>query len=271
MSQLDPTIGPLDISLDAPRTTRRRFHVPGWLALLLSNTKSRLGLAMVGLVVIVAIIAPWISAADPNAFNLFATRQAPSWHHLFGTTDQGSDIFSQVVIGARQSLLLGFFAAALATSVAAALGITAALVGGLVDDIVNVLINIFLVIPPIPLLVVMSGYVQDRGQTTMIVGCWASQAATLAAERSGSRSTTRCVARSTRMVPYRWPRRQAHSSTPTARRAGMCGVGAARTSRSRVDALVGSRRRAASRAPTCPPRARPMARRALTSRMVLRA
>jgi peptide/nickel transport system permease protein len=188
MSQLDPTLGPaLDLSLEAPqRAVRRRFRVPSWLALLLSNTKSRLGLAMVGFVVIVAVIAPWISVADPNGFNLLATRQAPSWNHLFGTTDQGSDIFSQVVIGARRSLLLGFAAAALATSVAAVLGITAALVGGLVDDIVNTLINIFLVIPPIPLLVVMSGYTQDHGMTTMIVVLalvlWAFEARILRAQ-----------------------------------------------------------------------------------------
>src|SRR5262249_48009019 len=86
MSQLHPTIRPLDLSLEAPpRATRRRFHLPGWVSLLLSNTKSRLGLLMVGTVVVVAIIAPWISVSDPNAFNLLATRQAPSWHHLFGT------------------------------------------------------------------------------------------------------------------------------------------------------------------------------------------
>ena len=187
MSQLDPTLDPaLDLSLEAPRRVRRGFQVPGWLALLLSNTKSRLGLAMVGLVVVVAVIAPWISVADPNGFSLLAARQAPSWNHLFGTTDQGSDIFSQVVIGARRSLLLGFFAAALATSTAAVLGITAALLGGLVDDVVNVLINIFLVIPPIPLLVVMSGYVQDHGMTTMIVVLalvlWAFEARILRAQ-----------------------------------------------------------------------------------------
>ena len=188
MSQLDPTLGPaLDLSLDAPkRTAGRRFRVPHWLLLVLSNPKSRLGLGMVGVVVIVAVIAPWISVSDPNGFNLLAARQAPSWNHLFGTTDQGSDIFSQVVLGARRSLLLGAAAAALATAVAAALGITAALVGGLVDDIVNVLINIFLVIPPIPLLVVMSGYVQDHGMTTMIVVLalvlWAFEARILRAQ-----------------------------------------------------------------------------------------
>jgi len=189
MSQLDPTIGPaLDLPLEAPPRHARRwgFHLPGWLVLLLSNPKSRLGFAMVAFVVIVAGIAPWISAADPNGFSLVAARQAPSWHHLFGTTDQGSDIFSQVVLGARRSLLLGAAAAALATAVAATLGITAALVGGLVDDIVNVLINIFLVIPPIPLLVVMSGYTQDHGMTTMIVVLalvlWAFEARILRAQ-----------------------------------------------------------------------------------------
>jgi peptide/nickel transport system permease protein len=171
MSQLEPTLDPaLDLSLEAPpQRIGRGFRVPGWVALLLGNPKARLGAAMVGFVVIVAAIAPWISVAHPNDFSLLAARQAPSWSHLFGTTDQGSDIFSQVVIGARRSLLLGAAAAALATAFAATLGITAALVGGVVDDIINFLINISLVIPPIPLLVVMSGYTQDHGMATMII------------------------------------------------------------------------------------------------------
>jgi ABC-type dipeptide/oligopeptide/nickel transport system permease subunit len=110
-----------------------------------------------------------VSVAHPNDFNLLAARQAPSWHHLFGTTDQGSDIFSQVVLGARRSLLLGAAAGALATGVAAILGITAAYMGGLVDEGVNFLTNVFLTIPPIPLLVVASGYLKSRGMWTMVV------------------------------------------------------------------------------------------------------
>ena len=62
--------------------------------------------------VVVALIAPLISVNNPTDFNLLAARQAPSWHHLFGTTDQGSDIFSQVALGARRSLILGFSAGA---------------------------------------------------------------------------------------------------------------------------------------------------------------
>jgi peptide/nickel transport system permease protein len=167
MSQLEPII---DLPLAAaPRRIHGRIRVPGWVLLLLRNRKSRIGLLMLAFIVIVALIAPWISVADPNAFDLYAAHQAPSWHHLFGTTDQGSDIFSQVVVGARRSLLLGAAAGALATALAAILGITAAYSGGLVDEGVNVLTNVFLTIPPIPLLVVISGYLASRSMGTMIV------------------------------------------------------------------------------------------------------
>jgi peptide/nickel transport system permease protein len=167
MSQLDPT---LDLSFAAPPArVHGRLRVPGWLLLIWRNRKSRIGLLMVVSMVVFALIAPLISVAHPNEFNLFATRQAPSWQHLFGTTDQGSDIFSQVAIGARRSLLLGFAAALIATGLAATLGVTAAYSGGIVDDIINFFINVFLVIPAIPLLVVISGFVQKRGMSTMVI------------------------------------------------------------------------------------------------------
>jgi peptide/nickel transport system permease protein len=167
MSQLDPT---LDLRLAAPpQRLRGRLLVPGWLVLLWQNRKSRTGMAMVAFMVIVALIAPLISVEHPNDFNLLAARQAPSWNHLFGTTDQGSDIFSQVVLGARRSLLLGFAAGLLATAVAATLGVTAAYLGGIFDEVVNFLINVFLVIPAIPLLVVISSYLKGRGMWTMVV------------------------------------------------------------------------------------------------------
>jgi len=166
MSQLEPT---LDLGLAAPPQRARGVRVPGWMLLLLRNRKSRLGIAMVAFMVVVALIAPLISVAHPNDFNLLAARQAPSWHHLFGTTDQGSDIFSQVVLGARRSLLLGFAAALLATGLAATLGVTAAYSGGIVDELINFFINVFLVIPAIPLLVVISGFLKDRGMWTTVV------------------------------------------------------------------------------------------------------
>jgi peptide/nickel transport system permease protein len=170
MSQLQPTAEPelAPLTVMAPRP-RGRLHLPGWLLLLLDNRKSRFGLALVAFMVIVGLIAPWISVNDPTAFNILATRQAPSWHHLFGTTDQGSDIFSQVVLGTRRSLILGASAALIATTIAATLGILAAYSGGIVDEVINFLTNVFLVIPTIPLLIVMSGYLKARGMSTMIV------------------------------------------------------------------------------------------------------
>jgi peptide/nickel transport system permease protein len=118
--------------------------------------------------IVVAIFAPWIATHDPTAFSLLDARQSPSWHHLFGTTDQGADVFSQVVIGTRASLILGFLAATVATVLATTLGVLAAYRGGLIDEGINFLTNVFLVIPTIPLLVVISGYLKSRSMGTMV-------------------------------------------------------------------------------------------------------
>jgi peptide/nickel transport system permease protein len=147
----------------------RRVVLPQWLRLLLSNPKSRGGLIVLGGMILVAIFAPLIATHDPNAFSLLDSRQGPSWHHPFGTTDQGADVFSQVVVGTRASLILGASAAVVATALATTLGILAAYAGGLVDEIVNFLTNVFLVIPTIPLLVVVSAYLRSRGGVTMIL------------------------------------------------------------------------------------------------------
>ncbi|MCW2965639.1 MAG: binding-protein-dependent transport system inner rane component [Actinomycetia bacterium] len=170
MSQVQPLVEPelTPLSVVAPRK-RGRLHIPGWLSLLLANPKSRFGLLVIAFMIVVAVIAPWISVSNPTDFNILATRQAPSWHHLFGTTDQGSDIFSQVVLGTRRSLILGAAAAVIATALATTLGILGAYSGGIVDEVVNFLTNVFLVIPTIPLLIVISGYLKARGMMTMIL------------------------------------------------------------------------------------------------------
>jgi peptide/nickel transport system permease protein len=128
-----------------------------------------LGLILIGSMILIAVIAPWLAVHNPNDFSLIDARQAPSWHHLFGTSDQGSDIFSQVVLGARRSLLLGASAAAIATILAATLGILAAYAGGVVDEVISFLLNVFLVIPVIPLLIVLSSYLHQRGMLTMVL------------------------------------------------------------------------------------------------------
>src|SRR5438445_12467275 len=127
MSQLQPTLSPPDaLPLIAPRRALGgRFAIPGWLSLLLRNPKSRFGLSLVLFMIVIALIAPLISVSDRTGFDVNAVKQSRSWHHLFGTTDQGSDIFSQVVLGAGRSLLLGALGAVRATALASRAGIPA--------------------------------------------------------------------------------------------------------------------------------------------------
>ena len=192
MSQLDPTALELPIATPPVARGRGRLRLPGWLTLLLGNPKARIGLFMVGTVAVVALISPLISVSDPLGFSLLDAGQAPSWNHLFGTTDQGSDIFSQVVVGARRSLFLGAAAATLATALAAILGITSAYCGGMVDEVINLFINVFLTIPAIPLLVVISAYVGTQGIGTMIfvlaLVLWAFEARILRGQALSLRS-----------------------------------------------------------------------------------
>jgi peptide/nickel transport system permease protein len=185
MAQLQPTTFDeiaevLPDAVVAP-ATRRRVRVPQWVVLLARNPKARAGIVFFGGMVVLALIAPLIAdRSSATDFNLLATRQAPSWHHLFGTTDQGSDVWSQVVWGARRSLLLGAAAGALATVVATVLGVFAAYAGGIVDEIVAVITNVFFIIPTIPLLIDITAFLHTRGLTVMmlVIACtlWAFEA-----------------------------------------------------------------------------------------------
>jgi peptide/nickel transport system permease protein len=163
-------VDPLAVDALPVPVRRRRLGAPGWLRLLLRNPKALAGIVFFFGVVALALLAPLVAdRASATDFNLLATRQAPSWHHLFGTTDQGSDVWAQVVWGARRSLLLGALAGALATVVAATLGIFSAYVGGIVDEVLMVITNVFLVIPTIPLLVDITAFLHTRGMLVMVL------------------------------------------------------------------------------------------------------
>jgi peptide/nickel transport system permease protein len=172
MAQIQPTTfdlpePPLATGV-AATASGRRLRVPLWVVLLLRNPKGRAGIVVFGGVLVLALIAPLVAdRATATDFNLLTTRQAPSWHHLFGTTDQGSDVWAQVVWGARRSLLLGAAAGAISTVIATTLGVFAAYRGGIVDDLINVVTNVFFVIPTIPLLVDVTAFLHTRGLLVM--------------------------------------------------------------------------------------------------------
>jgi peptide/nickel transport system permease protein len=189
MSQIQPTLDlpePPPAALapvvaPARRSQRSRIALPGWVWLLLRNPKARIGLAFVLGMVLLGLLAPLLTAAsNATDFSLLSARQAPSFHHLFGTTDQGSDVFAEVAWGARRSLLLGAAAGAIATVLATVLGVFAAYAGGLVDDVLSLVFNVFFVIPTIPLLVDVTAFLHTRSllALTLVIACtlWAFEA-----------------------------------------------------------------------------------------------
>jgi peptide/nickel transport system permease protein len=184
MAQMQPM---LELPTATPFVRSRRARLPGWLVLLVRSPKGRVGLGIVLGMVLLGLLAPLlVPASKATEFSLLDARQAPSLHHVFGTSDQGTDVFAQVAWGARRSLLLGAAAGLIATILATTLGVFAAYVGGIVDEILNLLTNVFFVIPTIPLLIDVTAFLHTRSMLTMIlvIACtlWAFEARILRAQ-----------------------------------------------------------------------------------------
>ena len=73
--------------------------------------------------------------------------EPPSAAHLLGTTEQGSDVLSQVLVGARVSIVVGFAAALISAVLGAAVGLIGGYFGGMTDRLLDSFENWFLVIP----------------------------------------------------------------------------------------------------------------------------
>lgn len=132
------------------------------------NPKARLGLIVLGVFVLVAVFAPLIAPYGANQ-NGFGRSQGGSAAHPFGTTAAGEDVLSQVIFGARISVLVGFVAGALSTLVAVLIGLSWGYVRGFLADVINFVVNLFLVIPGLPLMIVVAAYLQNGG-LPMIIG-----------------------------------------------------------------------------------------------------
>ena len=133
-----------------------------------SNKKARLGLVVLGVFVLVAVFAPLIAPYGASV-NGFGRNQPGSSAHWFGTTAAGDDVLSQVVFGARVSVLVGFIAGALSTLVAVLVGLSWGYVRGPVADVINFIVNLFLVIPGLPLMIVVAAYLRNGGLPIIIL------------------------------------------------------------------------------------------------------
>jgi peptide/nickel transport system permease protein len=135
--------------------------------LLLQTWRGRFGLSVLGLFVFIAIFGPLIAPDDPYASSLDVLAP-PSSEHWLGTTENGSDVLSQILVGARVSIIVGFAAAAISALLGSAVGLAAGYFGGWTDRSLDALENWFLVIPTLPLMIVLARLL-DPSLTVLIV------------------------------------------------------------------------------------------------------
>jgi peptide/nickel transport system permease protein len=120
---------------------------------------ARVGLALACLLILSALLAPWVAPADPASQSLATRLQSPSASHWMGTDELGRDIFSRVLYGARISLFVSLCVVLGTSCVGLALGMVAAYRGGWPDRIVSLLfVNAFLSFPGVLLAIAFAAF-----------------------------------------------------------------------------------------------------------------
>jgi peptide/nickel transport system permease protein len=174
----------------APPLRSRRLRLP-------RSPKVLIGLGGMIAFLVLAVIGQWIAPYNPS--RTFSTTASfplpPSAAHLLGTTQQQQDVFSQLLAGGRSTVLVAFVAGLVATVLSIAVGVTAGYLGGIADDLLSMLANFFLIMPALPLLVVIFGFIpSSQGSDDVLIGLiiaitgWAWGARVLRAQTLSLRS-----------------------------------------------------------------------------------
>jgi len=114
---------------------------------LLRNKLAIMGMAILGIFLLCAILAPFLSPYDPTAQELTIRRQPPSPKHVFGLDDLGRDILSRIICGAQLSLRVGVLSVSFAIVLGTLLGAVSGYWGGWADNAVMRLMDIMLAFP----------------------------------------------------------------------------------------------------------------------------
>ncbi len=125
------------------------------------------GAMIVGGLALIALAAPLIAPYDPDR-QVTAPFAEPSSHHLLGADDLGQDLLSQLIYGARVSLMVGIGSATIATLLATGVGLVAGVRRGWLDSLLMRLVDILLALPLLPLLLVLSTFL-DPGALVQAV------------------------------------------------------------------------------------------------------
>jgi peptide/nickel transport system permease protein len=130
---------------------------------MLRSRKLLLGAAIVAVAVVIAVIGPWIRTTDPLGY-IGPAGMAPYAAYPLGTTTFGQDVLSQFVHGIGATLLVGLLGGGLAAVVGMTIGFVAGYKGGWVDEVLSMFTNVVLVIPTLVVLLLISAYLQVRGE-----------------------------------------------------------------------------------------------------------
>jgi peptide/nickel transport system permease protein len=145
-----------------------------------SSGLGRWGLAVMLVLLLAAILAPWLAPQDPSAQRLPERLLPPSTRHWMGTDELGRDVLSRTLYGARVSLLVGASVVLGAGIVGLAIGSCSGYFGGAFDRLVNVvLINSFLSFPGILLAIAFAAFLGpglDKVILALTITGWAGYA-----------------------------------------------------------------------------------------------
>ncbi len=126
------------------------------------------GLAVVVVFVLAAILAPWIAPHDPLQTGWARIRQPPSWAHPFGTDENGRDVLSRVLWGARASLMAGVVAVGFAALIGVPVGLLAGLGGKWVDMLISRVADAMLSIPFLILAIALAAFLGPALENAML-------------------------------------------------------------------------------------------------------
>lgn len=130
-------------------------------------------LAMFGLVVVVAfvlvaLLAPWIAPYDPIETSWSRIRKPPSWAHPFGTDENGRDVLSRLIWGARASLMAGVVSVLGAVAIGVPLGLLAGLAGGWLDAVISRVADAMLSVPFLILAIALAAFLGPALENAML-------------------------------------------------------------------------------------------------------
>ncbi|MCK4598589.1 ABC transporter permease [Candidatus Bipolaricaulota bacterium] len=126
-------------------------RLPRTVRLVLKNRLTTTGLSVVFLLILVALLAPWIVPFPHDTVETHIKDRflSPSSQHFFGTDELGRDVFSRVLYGSRLSLQVGAIAIGLALTIGVPLGVVAGYSGGMLDEVIMRITDVFLSFPPL--------------------------------------------------------------------------------------------------------------------------